>query len=44
VLLWLYVLSIAVLIGAAINAAVEQGLEDMGWLGHRDARLPPEPA
>lgn len=28
VLLWLYVLSIAVLIGAAINAAVEQGFED----------------
>lgn len=31
VLLWLYVLSIAVLIGAAINAAVEQGLDDMRW-------------
>lgn len=31
VLLWLYVLSISVLIGAAINAAVEQGLEDSRW-------------
>ena len=39
VLLWLYVLSIAVLIGAAINAAVEQGLDDLHW-GHRDAPAP----
>ncbi|MBC7596607.1 MAG: YihY/virulence factor BrkB family protein [Kineosporiaceae bacterium] len=31
VLLWLYVLSIAVLIGAAINAAVEQSHEDSRW-------------
>jgi membrane protein len=31
VLLWLYVLSIAVLIGAALNAAVEQSLEDSRW-------------
>ncbi len=31
VLLWLYVLSIAVLIGAALNAAVEQLLEDVRW-------------
>ena len=44
VLLWLYVLSIAVLIGAAINAAVEEGLEEMGWWGHRPTVLPPEPA
>jgi len=44
VLLWLYVLSIAVLIGAAINAAVEEGLEEMGWWGHRRPALPPEPA
>ncbi|AXT85371.1 YihY/virulence factor BrkB family protein [Aeromicrobium sp. A1-2] len=38
VLLWLYVLSIAVLIGAAINVAIEQGLEDSHW-GHRSARV-----
>jgi membrane protein len=31
VLLWLYVLSIAVLIGAAINAAVQQAHEDTRW-------------
>lgn len=31
VLLWLYVLSISVLIGAALNAAVEQMLEDSRW-------------
>lgn len=31
VLLWLYVLSISVLIGAAINAAVEQGIDDSRW-------------
>ena len=43
VLLWLYVLSIAVLIGAAINAAVEEGLEEMGWWGHRGTAAPPEP-
>ncbi|MGA8988651.1 YihY/virulence factor BrkB family protein [Aeromicrobium sp.] len=40
VLLWLYVLSIAVLIGAAINVAVEQGFEDSRW-GHRRERLDP---
>jgi membrane protein len=39
VLLWLYVLSIAVLIGAALNAAVEQGLEDLRW-GQRTAAPP----
>ena len=33
VLLWLYVLSIAVLIGAAINAAAEQAVEDSRWGG-----------
>jgi membrane protein len=33
VLLWLYVLSIAVLIGAALNAAVEQAIDDSRW-GH----------
>ena len=31
VLLWLYVLSISVLIGAAINAAVEETLDDSRW-------------
>jgi membrane protein len=31
VLLWLYVLSIAVLIGAALNAAVEQAVDDSRW-------------
>jgi membrane protein len=31
VLLWLYVLSISVLIGAAINAAVEAGVDDSRW-------------
>ncbi|MET0928636.1 MAG: YihY/virulence factor BrkB family protein [Aeromicrobium sp.] len=31
VLLWLYVLSIAVLIGAAVNAAVEQAVDDSRW-------------
>lgn len=31
VLLWLYVLSISVLIGAALNAAVEQTLDDARW-------------
>jgi membrane protein len=31
VLLWLYVLSISVLIGAAINVAVEKGFEDSRW-------------
>jgi membrane protein len=31
VLLWLYVLSIAVLIGAALNEAVERMLEDTRW-------------
>lgn len=31
VLLWLYVLSISVLIGAAINAAVEQAVDDARW-------------
>ena len=31
VLLWLYVLSISVLIGAAINAAVEQAVDDSRW-------------
>jgi membrane protein len=31
VLLWLYVLSIAVLIGAALNAAVEEAVEDSRW-------------
>ncbi|WP_456697474.1 YihY/virulence factor BrkB family protein [Aeromicrobium sp. P5_D10] len=31
VLLWLYVLSISVLIGAALNAAVEQAVEDQRW-------------
>ncbi|NRQ50512.1 YihY/virulence factor BrkB family protein [Aeromicrobium stalagmiti] len=34
VLLWLYVLSISVLIGAALNAAVEQAIDDSRW-GHR---------
>ncbi|MCL3819049.1 YihY/virulence factor BrkB family protein [Aeromicrobium wangtongii] len=34
VLLWLYVLSISVLIGAAINVAVEKGIEDSRW-GHQ---------
>ncbi|MEJ7634317.1 YihY/virulence factor BrkB family protein [Aeromicrobium sp.] len=43
VLLWLYVLSIAVLIGAAINAAVEQGLDDSRW-GHREPPLLDSPA
>lgn len=33
VLLWLYVLSIAVLIGAAVNAAAEQAVEDSRWGG-----------
>lgn len=33
VLLWLYVLSIAVLIGAAVNAAAEQTIEDSRWGG-----------
>jgi membrane protein len=33
VLLWLYVLSIAVLIGAALNAAAEQAIEDSRWGG-----------
>ena len=36
VLLWLYVLSIAVLIGAAINAAVEQMREDAAWGSSKD--------
>ncbi|MFI5428304.1 YihY/virulence factor BrkB family protein [Aeromicrobium sp. UC242_57] len=31
VLLWLYVLSISVLIGAALNAAVEQTVDDVRW-------------
>jgi membrane protein len=31
VLLWLYVLSISVLIGAAINAAVEETVDDARW-------------
>lgn len=31
VLLWLYVLSISVLIGAALNAAVEQAVDDLRW-------------
>lgn len=35
VLLWLYVLSIAVLIGAALNAAAEQTVEDVRWGGPR---------
>lgn len=34
VLLWLYVLSISVLIGAALNAAVEQTLDDARWGEH----------
>jgi membrane protein len=35
VLLWLYVLSIAVLIGAAINASVEEALEGTRWGAER---------
>jgi len=40
VLLWLYVLSISVLIGAAINAAVEQGVEDSRWGRDAASALP----
>lgn len=37
VLLWLYVLSISVLIGAAINAAVEETVDDARWGDPHDA-------